>query len=163
GGGVLTRKTNHTSRSSPPLALAAFSGGMVIGRLSGDALITRSGHLAVVWRSAAVAAAGMALAAGAPSVAWSIAGYAILGLGLAPLVPIVFALGARSPGLPSVWALSRLSTAAYAGQFLGPPAVGVISAAVSLRGALLCVAALLVAVTVAGRLFAVHGRRAVSA
>jgi fucose permease len=149
--GVFLRQTDHASLALAPFGLTAFSAGMVVGRLSGDALIMRRGHYPMVWRAASLAAAGLAVAVSTGSVVVAIVGYAALGLGLSVLIPIVFALGATTPGIPPVWALSRMTTATYVGLFLGPPVIGMLSAAISLRGALLCVAALLVAVAAVGR------------
>jgi fucose permease len=149
--GVFLRQTDHASLALAPFGLAAFSAGMVAGRLSGDALITRRGHYPLAWRAAALAACGLLVAVCTNSVAVAIAGYAILGIGLSVLIPIVFALAAATPGISPVWALSRMTTATYVGLFVGPPVIGALATAITLRGSLMCVAGLLVAVAVIGR------------
>lgn len=157
--GVFLRQTDHASLALAPLALAGFSAGMVAGRLSGDALITRCGHYPLAWRAALLAAGGVLLAVCTDSVAVAIIGYALEGIGLSVLVPIVFALAAGTSGIPPVWALSRMTTATYVGLFVGPPAIGALSTAVTLRGALVGVAGLLVAVAVIGRRLAGRAER----
>ena len=148
--GVLLRQNDHASLALAPFALTAFSSGMVAGRLSGDFLIMRHGHYPMVWRAAVLAAAGMTVGVATPSVAVAIVGYVALGLGLSVLIPIVFALSGRAPGVDPVWALSRMTTATYIGLFLGPPLIGVVSSAIGLRAALLGVAILLVGVAALG-------------
>jgi fucose permease len=149
--GVFLRQTDHASLALAPFGLTAFSAGMVAGRLAGDALITRRGHYPLAWRAALLAACGLLLAVCTDSIAVAITGYALQGIGLSVLIPIVFALAAATPGIPPVWALSRMTTATYVGLFVGPPAIGALSTAVTLRGALVGVAGLLVAVAVIGR------------
>lgn len=149
--GVFLRQADHSSLASAPLALTAFSSGMVVARLLGDHVIMRWGHYSVLWRAAALAAVGMTLAVTTSSLVLALMGYATLGLGLSVLIPIVFSLSAKAPGVPSIWALSRMTTATYVGLFLGPPVIGLLSTALTLRRALLCVAGLLLVVATIGR------------
>jgi MFS family permease len=142
--GVLLHRQDHASLSVSPLALAAFNVGMVIGRVSGDSLIIRLGYRRVARWAALLGAVGMVLAAGSSAVGPALGGYAVLGLGLAVLVPITFALAGRVPGVPPVQAMSRLTMFTYGGLFAGPPLIGLVAGAIGLRTALISVAGLLV-------------------
>jgi MFS family permease len=71
-----------------------------------------------------------------------IAAFVCIGLGVATLVPTAFRAGARIPGIAPGAAIATLATVSYGAFFAGPPVIGLISNQVTLRGALLVVAAL---------------------
>jgi hypothetical protein len=95
-----------------------------------------------------VAALGLALAlaGGRPSVA--LVGFALMGAGLAALVPIAFRAAGSLPNLTPGAGIAALTSAAYAAFIVSPPAIGVAAEAVGLRTALWLVVGLLVAVVV---------------
>jgi MFS family permease len=146
--GVLLHRDDHASLAIAPLALTTFSAGMTFGRWRGDRLIGRLGYRAAARGAALLAAAGMLVGAGTPWLATALAGYAILGLGLAILVPIVFAVAGRIHGVAPVRAMSRVTTITYGGLFIGPPLVGLVASAATLRIALYGVAGLIVVAAV---------------
>jgi fucose permease len=143
--GILLHQDDHASLAVAPLALTTFSVGMAIGRWRGDDLITRFGHRAVSRAAALLAALGLAVGAGSTWLDPALVGYAIFGLGLSVLVPIVFAVAGQMSGITPVSAMSRLTMFSYGGLFVGPPLVGLLASVTSLRFALLCVAGLLLA------------------
>ena len=116
---------------------------MAIGRFGGDAVIARWGRPATLSRASLVAGAGMLLAVLAPSPAVAIAGYGVLGLGVATIVPIAFTLAGNTAGVPPAWAISRVTTLGYAGLFMSPPVIGLVAHATGLAVALAIPAALL--------------------
>jgi MFS family permease len=109
---------------------------MTLGRLTGDALTARAGAVALVRGGALVAVVGLggALAAGTPAAA--LAGFACLGIGTAVVIPSVFRAAASEGSLGAGPALAVVSTAGYAGFLAGPPVIGAIAQATSLRFAL---------------------------
>ncbi|WP_026402683.1 hypothetical protein [Actinomadura rifamycini] len=66
----------------------------------------------------------------------------MVGLGLSIIAPITFEAAARRTSLPPSQALSAVATMGYAGFLAGPPLLGLVAAAASLRLALLLVAVL---------------------
>jgi len=117
---------HDTLGASPSLAavgFAAFSLAMAAGRFAGDALVSRFGPRAVLRASGAIAAGGLgaALLVGRPAAA--ILGCALVGLGIANVVPIVFGAAARVPGEPGR-ALAAVATIGYLGFLCGPPLIG---------------------------------------
>jgi fucose permease len=135
--GVLLHHEDGASLAVAPLALTGFSVGMVLGRLAGDRLIDRHGHGPVATLAAVLAGSGLAVAAAVTVPATAIAGFAVMGAGLSVLVPIAFAVAARTPGISPVRAIARLTTAGYAALFVGPPVVGLVATALGLRAALM--------------------------
>jgi MFS family permease len=117
--------------------LAAFSLTMGLGRLTGDRLADRLGAVTLARGGAALAGASFAVALVAASPPAAIAGFALLGAGLAAVFPLALAAAAaRSPRAPTAPAIAAVSTAGYLGLVCGPPMVGLLSGVVGLVGAL---------------------------
>ena len=144
--GVYLHEVQGASLGVAPLAAAACGIGMAIGRFGGDAVIARFGRSATLWRGALIGGTGMAIAVAAPVPAVAIAGYAILGLGVATIVPIAFTLAGNTAGVAPAWAISRVTTLGYAGLFSSPPVIGLVAHQVGLTAALAIPAALLLLV-----------------
>jgi predicted MFS family arabinose efflux permease len=125
--------------AAPALAAAAFTGFslmLAIGRLAGDRLVGRYGRVRVVQSCGLVSAAGIGLALAAPSAVLSLAGWALFGLGIAPLAPTVLGAAARLPGAPAPVAIAAVTTVGYLGSFTGPPLIGALAELGSLTAAL---------------------------
>lgn len=139
--------------STPALAasgVAAFSVAMTTGRLLGDRVTRALGAVTTIQISAAIAFAGVALIVFAPTTLATLPGFAIAGLGIANLVPILFSLSGRMPGIPPNAGIAMTVTIAYGGGLLGPPLIGFVAHALDLRAAfmMLTVGALVIVVAV---------------
>jgi MFS family permease len=143
---VLLRWVRHADPAEAGLAFAAFSATMTGGRLMGDALVARTGLVRTVALGALAAAAGLTLAALAPSWPLSVAGYALVGAGCANIVPALFTLTGRQSSMPEAGAVAAVSVLGYAGILVGPAGIGFVANLAGLPAALLAVAAMLVAV-----------------
>jgi fucose permease len=82
------------------LAFLAFTGGMTVGRLSGDWVQVRVGPVRLIRISTVVMAVGAVFAMLVPSVPVAIAGFLIGGLGTSVLFPQLYDRAARAPGPP---------------------------------------------------------------
>lgn len=123
---------------------------MTVGRLFGQGLAQRFAEPAVIRIGATVSASGALIAALAPSLWIAYAGFAILGLGASVVVPMAFAfVAARCPAERRAQAISRLSVIGYAGFFLGPPLMGLVSGRVGLAAAFATVALILLLIPLA--------------
>jgi fucose permease len=123
-------------------AFATFALGMVAARFTVDRLAARFGPVAVVRTGGSVAALGLALALLIPDPRTALAGFALLGLGLAPVVPLTFSAAGNLGGAPAAAALGWVVTLGYVGSVLGPAVIGYIAQAVGLRAGLVLPAAL---------------------
>jgi len=143
----------HTDLGSPAglavCALAAFSVTMAAGRVAGDRLAARFGSVALVRVSGLLAGIGLAagLLIGTPAA--GIAGFALLGLGLAGIFPQLVSSAARLDPARAGRNIGRIAAVAYLGLLGGPVAIGAAASGVGLRNALLIPAALAVLVAVA--------------
>ena len=126
-----------------PLGLAAFALCMGAGRLAADGAVTRLGAARTARLGAVVAALGLGLALAIAAPAAAICGFALMGLGLSAVFPLTLrAAGAHDAAAGP--ALAAVSTVGYAGFLAGPPLIGLLAGATSLRAALVPVAALCV-------------------
>ncbi|MCU1674758.1 MAG: major facilitator superfamily transporter [Frankiales bacterium] len=114
-----------------------FAAAMTAGRLGSHVLGAGHRDEVVVASGGGAVAAGALLLAVAPAPALALVGVVIAGAGCSILAPTLFsAVGARSrPGREGA-ALGAVSTLGYAGFLIGPPVIGLLSAATSLPVAL---------------------------
>jgi MFS family permease len=139
--------------ASAPLAVAglgfaAFSTGMAATRFAGDRLRQRFGSARLVLASALALAAGLSAAVSLPEPALAILAFAVAGLGVGNIAPVLFAGGGRAePGAPGR-GIAAVTTLGYSGFLLGPPLIGMLAEATGLRLALAVTipAALIIAV-----------------
>ncbi|MGI9184410.1 MAG: MFS transporter [Solirubrobacteraceae bacterium] len=134
--GVYLHEVQRASFGVAPLGAGACGAGMTVGRLCGDRVIARYGRTSTLCRTSLIASAGMGLAVLAPTLGLAIAGYGILGLGVATIVPIAFTLAGNTAGVPPALALSRVTTLGYAGLFGSPTVIGLLAHGVGLAVAL---------------------------
>lgn len=118
------------------IGFAAFSTTMAAGRFSGDWMRSHFGPVALVRASAFVAAVGLALALAAPMPALAVAGFAIVGFGMANLVPVLYGAAGALPDQASGSAIAAVATMGYTGFLAGPPLIGFVAEATSLPIAL---------------------------
>ncbi len=127
---------------------------MGVGRLAGQVFVSRSSPAMLLGLAALVSAMGtlLAAAATAPGLAWL--GFGAMGLGVSVVAPMAFALvgqavssGARER------AISRAAMIGYAGFFIGPPMMGFVAEASSLRMSFVLVAVVLALIPLCLRFF----------
>jgi MFS family permease len=134
---VYLRRSLEANEVTAAAGLAAFSLTMGLGRLSGDRLADRFGPVTLARGGAALAGASFALALLAATPPAAIAGFALLGAGIAAVFPLALAAAAaRAPYGPAAPAIAAVSTAGYLGLVSGPPTIGLVSGLVGLVGAL---------------------------
>jgi sugar phosphate permease len=137
----------HTSPAISGLGPGLFAGAMLTGRL----LAQRTEYSSVAGRMAfagLAAAGGLVLVSTAHHPALALAGLAVAGGGLALSAPTLFALAGRIGGEGGGGsALSTVAILGYLGFLTGPPLIGAVSGAASLRGGFvfLCAVAVLLA------------------
>lgn len=135
--------TLRASEGAAVAGLAAFSATMTIGRLFGDRITQRLGNVVHLRAGSLVAASGIVVAAAAPTIAIAVAGFALAGIGLSALFPLMVRAASDRGGASPGPAIAAVSTAGYGGLVTGPPLVGFLAEATSLRLALGAVLGLL--------------------
>jgi len=121
------------------LGFVAFQVAMTLGRLTGDRVVDRFGQRRVARIGGAVAAAGVGLMLAVPTVATTLVGYALAGVGVATLVPAVYAAADGLPGLRPGVGLTAVNWLLRIGFLVSPPLVGLVADLTGLRVGLLVV------------------------
>jgi MFS family permease len=137
-----------TSQALGALAFAAFAVTMAGTRFMVDPLRTRFGNTTLVRVGSLVAAGGLGLGLVIHEPAAAIAGFALLGLGLAAVVPIAFAAAGEMDPRATGRLVGRVATVGYVGSVAGPIAIGWLAEATSLRSALSLVVLLALVIAV---------------
>jgi MFS family permease len=131
------------SASTAAFAVSAFAITMATARLVGDPVIRRLGPVRTVRLSGVCAACGTVAVILAPDLTVGLSGFALVGIGVALVVPLVFAAAGRVGPHPAR-SIAGVAGVAYAGGLVAPGVIGGIAAASSLRGSF-CLVAFLVA------------------
>ncbi|MED7923240.1 MFS transporter [Nonomuraea sp. LP-02] len=144
-----------TDPAAAPLAYTIFSVAMTTVRLLGDPIRARLGSVRTIQLAGLLATAGYGLVLLSPlapealrvACAWS--GWALAGVGLATVVPVLFsAVGAAGERVGR--ALAMVTAFGYSGMLIGPGVLGYVADVASLPVALIIPAALAAVVSLAG-------------
>ncbi|MFE2726398.1 MFS transporter [Kitasatospora sp. NPDC059327] len=127
----------HAGAGAAAAGYAAYAFAMTSGRVAGTWLSIRLGQTRVMVVGGLTAAAGMLLAALAPSVPLALSGFVLVGLGLANIFPLAIARAGAAGGPQGV---ALASTLGYGGMLIGPPVIGFLADGVGLPLALTTVA-----------------------
>lgn len=106
------------------LAFACFAGAMAVMRFLGDTVRNRLGAIRTLRLSGLLGAAGLMGGALAPHDWVAIASFAVAGLGVANMVPILFSAAGNHPRLPPATAISIVSMVGYCGILVAPSTIG---------------------------------------
>ena len=131
--------------ASPGLAAAGyvvFTLCMTIARLIGDWVTARFDAVLLVRLGGGVLAGGLGAALLAGHTAATLVGFALVGLALANVLPIVYSAAGRTSGRGAGSSLAAVSSTGYLGYLVDPPAIGLTADHRTLRGALGIAAAL---------------------
>lgn len=150
-GALLLLQNPAMSPAWAGLGYAVFSVAMTLGRFSGDKIIQRFGRYPVMLTGALTAAAGMSLAVWLPWPEIALLAFLLVGFGLSNTVPMLFNAAGNQQDMPANLAISAMTTLGYAGILSGPALIGFISQWISLSGAFLMIALLLLAVAASAR------------
>jgi len=103
---------------------AGFSATMAAMRFAGDGIRRRLGAVNTLRLCALFAITGLVVASLASEPYLAIAGFAIAGIGMSNLVPILFSAAGNLPGVPPGIGLSVVTVMGYSGILLAPGLIG---------------------------------------
>lgn len=126
----------HMPQDQAAIGYAAFSGAMAAMRFAADGLRARWPERLLLRSSGATAAIAMALVLLGGNPWGSVAGYALVGAGLAMVVPILYGAASRVAGTTPAAAIAAVSCIGYCGFMVGPPLIGAIAQHLSLTAAM---------------------------
>lgn len=120
----------------------AFMATMAGGRFAADRFVTRFGISRILQCSGIISTSGLLLAVMFPNIYTATIGFLMVGIGVSSVVPLVLALAGKSKTLPPGIAIAAVSTVGFLGFLIGPPMIGFIAQATSLRWSFLVIAVL---------------------
>ncbi|GAB3182729.1 MFS transporter [Streptomyces incanus] len=128
---VYLRDQLETSAGLAAACTTGFTLTMAVARIAGDRVVDRYGAVRTVRASGVVAVCGGLLIVLAQHPATAMAGFALMGLGIAVVVPLCFAAAGRSGSNPSL-AIAGVATVTYTSGLIAPSAIGLLAQATSL-------------------------------
>lgn len=133
---LFMRQTLQTSEGFAPLGYAVFAVTMITGRLLGGALGARVGIQRLLQACGVIAVVGAVICVLAPTGSTALLGFALLGLGLSAMFPLVISVAGQQPDQSPALSIAAVSSAGYIGLLAGPAVIGGLAALGDLRFAL---------------------------
>ena len=135
----------HSAQEFAALAYVAFAGATAAMRFAGDSVRARFSERTMLVAGPTLSALAMLLVLLVAKPWFALAGFALVGVGLATVVPILYNAATRVPGVSRAAAIASVSSIGYVGFMVGPPIVGGIAHSTTLTIAMgtLIVAALI--------------------
>ena len=149
GGGWCAVYLSTLTSADPGTAASAFTAfalAMTVGRLVGDTVVRRVGPVRTVGLGGSIATVGGVVVAVAHTSVVAMIGFALIGVGVSVVVPLVFAAAGRAGANPAQ-AIAGVATIAYGSGLAAPAMVGGIAEVSSLRVSFGLVAALCLAMS----------------
>lgn len=123
-GSLYLHQIKGAPESIAALVYAGFSVCSLLCRLAADRLRNNFGDFFVSTCGSVIALVGMLTVLSVSNWAICIVGYAMIGLGLAPIVPIAFSRAGAAKNVSTAKATSLVSLLGYAGLLFAPPTFG---------------------------------------
>ena len=131
--GVYFQKVVKVDTAYTTAGYVAFMSSMAAGRFIADWLVTKFGVKNMLQFSGIVISAGLLTAVIFPFIIPATIGFLLVGLGVSSVVPLVYGLAGKSKTMQPSVALAAISTIGFLGFLIGPPLIGFIAGAASLR------------------------------
>jgi len=125
--GVYIKKVVIAPADLVPFGYVAFMGAMASGRFFSDILANKWGKIVMLRISGGLIGVGLLLAVAFPMFATVIAGFLLVGIGTASVIPLSYSIAGRSTMYSPGIALALVSTISFFGFLLGPPMIGFIA------------------------------------
>ncbi|WP_231940318.1 MFS transporter [Filimonas lacunae] len=138
--GVYFQKIVLVPKQYVIFGFVAFMSTMAGGRFTADWMVTRIGVTKVLQISGICIASGLLLAVALPYFVTATIGFLLVGIGVSSVVPLVYGLAGKSKTMSPGVALAAVSTIGFVGFLIGPPIIGFVAEAASLKSSFTLVA-----------------------
>ena len=146
--GVYFQKVIKVEQRFIGVGYTSFMVAMAGTRFIADSLSHRFGLKKILQVSGMLSATGLLLSVIFPFFIPATIGFFLVGMGVSSVVPLVYSQVGKSSTLAPGAALAAVSTLGFIGLLIGPPMIGIIAGATSLRVSFIIVACMAVAVTI---------------
>jgi MFS family permease len=144
--GVYFIKVVKVEQQFTGLGYTTFMIAMAGMRFMADGLSHRFGLKKILQASGLLTATGLLVAVLMPQMLTSLVGFFLIGMGVSSVVPLVYSAAGKSKTLSPGTALTAVSSLGFMGLLIGPPIIGFIAEATSLRISFLAITVMALAV-----------------
>ena len=131
--GVYFKKVLRADKDWVGAGYTAFMSTMAAGRFGADWLAHRLGPKRVIQLSGLLTALGLSIAVVWPTLPTALLGFLLVGFGTSAVVSLVYSAAGKSAHMSAGMALAAVSSIGFFGFLLGPPLIGFVAGATSLR------------------------------
>jgi MFS family permease len=132
--GIYFIKVVQVNNELTGLGYTTFMIAMAGMRFMADGLTGRFGLKRILQVSGMFATTGLLLAVVQPQLIPALLGFLLIGMGVSSVVPMVYSAAGKSTTMAAGTAITAVSSLGFMGFLIGPPAIGFIAEASSLRG-----------------------------
>ncbi len=119
-----------------PLVILGYTSFMIMmasGRFFGDRMIRKFGRKRIMQISGVVISSGLFTAVFLPYIVPCTIAFMFVGLGVSTIIPTLYSIAGKTPGIPTGEALTAVSSVSFLGFLMGPPIIGYIAEAFGLQ------------------------------
>ena len=138
--GIYFQKVIKADKGWVGAGYTAFMCAMATGRFVADWVSNRLKFSRTIFFSGLLIASGLLCAISFPYILTSILGFLLVGFGVSSVIPLIYSEAGKSKTMSAGMALSAVSSVGFLGFLAGPPLIGVIAGAFSLRISFLVIA-----------------------
>ena len=131
--GIYFKKVIMADKAMVGAGYTAFMSTMALGRFIADWFATRYGLKRTLQLSGILIASGLLTSVAFPYLSTAILGFFLVGFGVSSVVPLVYSAAGKSTVMSPGVALAAVSTIGFLGFLIGPPLIGFVAGATSLR------------------------------
>ncbi|MGI4022828.1 MAG: MFS transporter [Janthinobacterium lividum] len=137
---IYFKKVIHAENAWVAAGYTAFMSTMAAGRFIADWFSGRFGLKRTLQVSGSLTTTGLLIAIFFPFLIPAILGFMLVGAGVSSVVPLVYSAAGRSTTMSPGVAIAAVSTLGFVGFLFGPPVLGFIAGAFSLRASFMLIA-----------------------
>lgn len=130
---IYFKKIVHAEKAWVAAGYTAFMFTMAMGRFVADRFAARFGLKRTLQLSGVLSTTGLLVAVLFPALPSAVTGFLLVGAGVSSVVPMVYSAAGKSTTMSPGAAIAAVSTISFAGFLIGPPAIGFLAGAFSLR------------------------------
>jgi len=149
--GVYFKKVVQAEPAWVGAGYTAFMCTMALSRFFADWFTSHFGLKLILQLSGILTAAGLIIAVLLPQLPTAILGFLLVGAGVSSVVPLVYGAAGKSTVMSPGVALAAVSTIGFLGFLIGPPLIGLVAGASSLKGSFAIIAIMGFAITIVSR------------
>ncbi|MGI4727656.1 MAG: MFS transporter [Janthinobacterium lividum] len=139
---IYFKKVIHAENAWIAAGYTAFMSTMAGGRFVADWFSGRFGLKRTLQLSGSLTAIGLVVAVVFPVMIPAIIGFMLVGAGVSSVVPLVYSAAGKSGTMSPGVAIAAVSTIGFVGFLVGPPVIGFVAGAFSLRASFMLIAAM---------------------